>query len=326
MKIVKLLSMLIVLCASWLLMPQARASCTSPNIPSQIQLPDIRVSSLLAPGSTIPGTEQTVTVHGSCDSADDGLPVIACYYGSGAESAGFPGVYDTGVAGIGITLINAQGQRIRGSGIKCDTRGTPLGYISTDGAKSFNFTLTLALVKTSAQVGSGALDQAQTVFGLGVFDHEGIGSPNHVSYAGNVTFSQVTCAVTPQSLSITLGDFPVSDFTHVGATTAAKEFDISLLCNDTVQPEVMISSANGYESSYPGVVKLTPENGAAGGVGIEMTFDGMAATFDRYEKTAGLAYSNQTLQIPFTARYYQTAGTVTPGPANGVATLTLAYQ
>lgn len=326
MQFVKLATLLLTLCASVLLIPHAKAACTSPGIPYEISVPEIRVSSSLTPGSIIPGTEQTVTVQGSCNDDRTSMPIIACYYGSGSEIAGYPGVYETGVTGIGITLINQQGQRVRGGGTQCDTRSTPLGYVSSDGANTFNFNVTLALVKTATSITTGELQQSETRFGLGVYGHEGISSPNTLSYAGTISLQQVTCTVSPQSLAITLGDFPVSAFTHIGATTAEKAFTLNITCDDTVQPEVMISSANGYESSYPGVVKLTPENGVATGVGIEMSFDGMLATFDQYENTASLAYVNQTLQVPFTARYYQTANTVTPGTANGVATITLGYK
>lgn len=139
--------------------------------------------------------------------------------------------------------------------------------ISSDGQLSFNFDVTLELVKTSSTVSSGSLSQAQTEFGLGVYNQEGIGSPNTISYSGNVTFNEVTCSVSPKSLTVTLGDFPVSDFTGTGTLTSPQTFDVTVNCNDTVQPEVMVSSANGYETDFPGVIKLTQESGVATGVG-----------------------------------------------------------
>ncbi|MCP6373872.1 ferrous iron transporter B, partial [Klebsiella pneumoniae] len=84
--------------------------------------------------------------------------------------------------------------------------------VSTDGTQSFNFEVTLELVKTSDTVTSGTLVQSQTEFGIGVFGHEGIGNPNHIAYSGNVILHQVTCSVSPKNLTVNLGDFPVSDF------------------------------------------------------------------------------------------------------------------
>lgn len=326
MKMIKLLGMLLVLCGSCFFMPHAKASCSSPEMPYSVSLASISVPSTLTPGRVIPGTQQTVAIHGSCTSGHDGDPIIACYYGTGAESTEYPGVYDTGVPGVGITLINQQGQRVRGGGVNCDTRSTPLGYVSTDGSDTFGFDVTLALIKTATDVSTGTLIYNQTKFGIGDYRKEGVGDPNTISYTGNVIVKEVTCAVASQNLTVTLGDFPQSQFTGIGSTTNFKDFDISLTCNETVTPEVLMSSANGYETNYPGVVKLTPEDGAATGIGVEMTVNGMAATFDQYVSMNTKTVSNEAYTIPLMARYYQTAPQVTPGTANTVVTVSLAYN
>lgn len=64
----------------------------------------------------------------------------------------------------------------------------------------------------------------------------------------------------------------------------------------------------------------------ATGVGIEMVIDNELATFDTYTPTETLAYANQTMDIPVKLNYLQVADEVTPGPANAVATITLAYK
>lgn len=64
----------------------------------------------------------------------------------------------------------------------------------------------------------------------------------------------------------------------------------------------------------------------ATGVGIEMAIDNELATFDTYTQTETLAYANQTMDIPVKLNYLQVADEVTPGPANAVATITLAYK
>lgn len=57
-----------------------------------------------------------------------------------------------------------------------------------------------------------------------------------------------------------------------------------------------------------------------------MLVDGMIPTFGEYESLGTEAYANQTLRIPLELHYEQTAALVTPGPANTVATVTLAYK
>lgn len=329
MQIAKPCFFIIVLATATLFMPHAKATCTTPDLPKMINVASISVPTTLAVGETIPGSEQTVHVAGQCDqSVDRGLEIVSCYYGTGAELPGLKGVYDSGVAGIGVALMNDKGQRIGGAGgVQCDSRSTPIGYVSDDGQQTFNFDVTLELVKTSTEVASGTLIQAQTRFGIGVFAHEGIGSPNDIAYAGNVNLQVVTCSVLPKNLTVNLGDFPVSDFIGVGTLSSpAQRFDVTVNCNTTVQPEIKISSANGYDTANPGVIKLTQQTGMAMGVGVQMMYDGELATFDEYKQTASQAFANQTLSIPFQVRYQQTGAEVTPGPANTIATLTLAYK
>lgn len=328
MQFVKQSLLFLILGVGALFMPHAKATCTTPDMPEMINVASISVSTTLAVGETIPGSEQKVHVAGNCDqSVDNGQEIISCYYGTGSEIAGLKGVYDSGVPGIGVALKNDQGQRISGAGgIQCDSRATPIGYVSDDGQLSFSFDVTLELVKTSADISSGTLVQSQTRFGIGVYRHEGIGNPNNISYAGNVNLNEVTCSVSPKDLTIVLGDFPVSDFTGPGSVARASLFDVNVNCNDTVQPEVMITSANGYDSTYQGVVNLTQESGVATGIGVRMLFDGEVASFGTYRDTAAAAQANQTLSIPFEVAYQQISPQVTPGAANSIATLTLGYK
>ncbi|MBT2202635.1 fimbrial protein [Enterobacter hormaechei] len=302
MQMIKQCFFLLVLGTAALFMPHAKATCTTPDLPKMINVASISVPTTLAVGETIPGTEQSVHVAGHCDqSIDSGLEIVSCYYGTGAEIPGLKGVYESGVPGVGVALMNDQGQRISGAGgVQCDSRGTPVGYVSGDGTQSFNFDVTLELVKTSDAVTSGTLVQSQTEFGIGVFGHEGIGSPNHIAYAGNVILHQVTCSVSPKNLTVN--------------------------CDTTVQPELKITSANGYETAFEGVIKLTKQTGMATGVGVRMLFDDRIATFDTYVNTQSQAVANETLDIPFQVRYEQISDVVTPGPANTVATITLAYK
>jgi len=329
MQMIKQCFFLLVLGTAALFMPHAKASCSTPDMPKMINVATLSVPTTLAVGATIPGSEQTVHVAGNCDHPyESGMEIISCYYGSGSEIPGLTGVYYSGVPGVGVALMNDKGQRITGGGkTACDSRSTPVGYVSNDGMQSFDFNVTLELVKTSEAVQSGTLMQAQTEFGIGVYGNDGIGSPNTISYAGNVNFQNVTCSVLPRNLTVDLGDFPVSSFVSVGTLSSpAQNFDVTVNCNSTVQPEVKVTSSNGYETAFEGVLKLTQQTGMATGVGVQMVFDNNIATFDTYVNTQREAVANETLAIPFQVRYEQISDVVTPGPANTVATITLAYK
>lgn len=328
MQIIKQCLFLAVLASATLFMPHARATCSSSDLPKMINVASISVSTTLPIGGTIPGTEQTVHISGNCNSeGDQGQPIISCYYGTGSEIPGLSGVYDSGVKGIGIALMNSKDQRITGAGgVYCNSTSTPLGYVSDDGQRTFGFDVTLELVKTNDTVTSGTLAQDQTKFGIGVYQHDGIGHPNEISYAGNVVLKEVTCSVSPKSLTVILGDFPVSDFSGTGTLTRPRKFDVNINCSDTVQPEAMVTSANGYETEFPGVIKLTQEAGVATGVGVRMLFDGEIPIFGEYRDTAAVAQANVTLAIPFEVGYEQIAPDVMPGTANSIATITLGYK
>ncbi|MDT3666336.1 fimbrial protein [Cronobacter dublinensis] len=326
MRIFKFLSALLAVAGSLMFMPHAKAACIAPMMPYKISVASIAVSSSLPVGSAIPGSDETVNINGNCQNDTAGSVIIACYYGSGSEVAGMPGVYNTGVEGIGISLVNDKGQRIVGGGTGCDTRNTPLGYLSSDGNKTFNFNVTLALVKTADHIGSGSLLQSQTKFGVGVYHQSGIGQPNEISYSGNITYKTVTCSVDPKSLFISLGNVSASLFKGTGSGSGFYNFDVNATCNDQVTVGVKVSSANGYASLQPSVIKLTPESGVASGIGVQILTNGQNTDFDHYVGVGEVSAANTTLRIPFAVQYYQIGSTVTPGVANSIATITVAYR
>ncbi len=250
MQIAKSLLLLVVLTTAALFVPHAKANCVSPNLPALLSLASISVPTSLPVGSTIPGTERSVHATGNCNYAPDaGQPIIACYNGFGNEIPGIPGVYETGVAGIGVSIRNTKGVRVRGAADQVCSAITPLGLVSdtmTNGSYPFNFDATLELVKTSETVASGSLTTSNTQFNLAVRRLDAVGEPNTLSYSGDVVVKEVTCTVSPKSLTIILGDFPVSRFTGAGTVVAQSTFNIGMLCDQDVQPEMMIASANGF--------------------------------------------------------------------------------
>ena len=335
MKIIKKIVMLAGLLAGLsFLSPAALAAntgCTSsPNIPGVATLGSIAVDASLPVGSTIPGTEKVFAFAGNC-AAISGVPqgavIITCYYGSGTEISGMPGVYNTGVSGIGITLVNSAGQRVVGAGTSCDTRNTPLGYISNTPGKTFSVSMTLALVKTSATIGTGSLNQSQTKFGIGMYNTGwGLGSStdSSVSYAGNIIYRSVSCS-TGSTVPVPLGDIPVNAFTGPGSTAGDRNFFIPVTCDNPVNITMSMSSP-AYASKPDGVMAITSGTNNATGIGVQMLFNNMPVTFDNYFQAGAVSNSGGTLNAAFTARYYQVSDAVIPGQANASATVTLAYQ
>lgn len=327
MQIAKQCFLLLILATAALFMPHAKASCLAPNIPALFSLTSISVPTSLPVGEAIPGTERTVHVMGKClMDQDAGISIVACYNGYGQEVPGIPGVYASGIAGVGVALRNEQGQRVTGAADQICSANMPVGKVSDDDLMTFSFTISLELVKTNETVASGTLTPDNTQFNLGVQGQESVGYPNTISYSGDVQVKTVTCSVAPKSLTVQLGDIPLSSFTGPGKVLPQKVVEITMLCNQTVQPQVMITSGNGYEQNYSGVLKLTPESNVATGVGVRVMMNGQNVQFGSYMTTATPVYENIDSSIPFSFAYEQTADEVTPGTANAVATITLGYK
>lgn len=310
----------------------ANIGCPStPDTPGVASLASIAVSSTLPIGSNIPGTEKTFSFTGNCNTtAGRNVPVgtalIACYYGSGSEISGMPGVYTTGVNGIGITLINQLGQRITGAGAGCDTRNTRLTTLASD--RTFSTSMTLALVKTSENMTSGTLVRAQTVFGLGWYSTGyGIGSTTNssVGYSGNVNYKGVTCSVGNGSIDVHLGKVPVSQFGGSGTTAGEKVFNLPVSCNDSVNVAMQMN-APSYISASNGIIAINSSGNSASGVGVQVLYNNNPVVFGQFFNVGSIPSAGATLNIPLTARYYQSESTVVPGIANASATVTMSYQ
>lgn len=319
---------LLLLVSCTFMMPRAHAeNCTSADLPYTLNAGTLAVPTTLSTGSVIPGSTQTHIVNGSCTGTVSNRTIISCYYGTGNEVDGFPGVYATGVAGVGIELLNSSGQIIRGKGMGCNTTSTPMGTIGTDSNQTFSFSYTIKLIKTGPSVGSGTLSQALNVYGFGDYASNGINGANNVShYSATLSQRTATCSIDPLDLTVTLGNFPVTQFTHVGSYSAWKTFTITATCSEEVNLTASVTSANGVNSQYGDVINLTPGSDSATGVGVRMLIDGVDLMYDYPIPFGGTAEPGVPMALPFSIQYYQTASTVTAGKANTVMTIDIEYK
>ncbi|HDR2754081.1 TPA: fimbrial protein [Enterobacter asburiae] len=320
---------LVVLLTSACLVPHADAAttCDSPDLPYTIAAGTLSVPTTLDVGSVIPGSAKTHTVTGSCTGKLASHTVIACYYGTGTEVGGMPGVYSTNIDGIGIELLNSSGQIVRGMGYECDSTSTPLGTVTSDSGQTLSFSYTERLIKTATHIGSGTLTNTLTSFGFGVYKSAGIsGSQNTSNFSATLSERTATCSIDPLNLTVTLGDFPVSQFTHVGSYTAWKYFNINATCTEAVNLTASVTSANGLNSQFDDVLNLTPGSDSATGVGVRMLLDGVDLRYDYPIPVGGKTEPNVPDVIRFAVQYYQTDATVTAGKANTIATIDLEYQ
>lgn len=308
------------------------AACsTSPAMPQSWDLSSVAVTSSLPVGADIPGSQHTFNVSGTCGTNGSnelaGDPIIACYYGTGAEIAGFPGVYSTGVEGIGIALTNSSGQRVVGGGVSCDTRNTSLG--SLDSSLSYQITVTLSLVKTANDISDTALAQSQTRFGLGVYGKSGLGGGgnNTLSYTGNINIRTESCDVLNNTINVPLGTVTQGQFssTSPGGVSPDVPFSIELNCDAGANVNIRIDGT-ADDSLAAGVIKISSgAEGQATGVGIQILKGDTSPVGIGQEWAITPSASEGSLSIPFFVRYYLNGQTLSSGSANGTATFTMIY-
>ncbi|MEB6379247.1 type 1 fimbrial protein [Leclercia adecarboxylata] len=314
--------------ALFLLIPQAKAACTTADLPWNASPGALSVPTTLGVGNAIPGSVRTHRVNGTCDEADSGKPIVACHLGEGEEVPGMPGVYRSGIEGIGIELLNSAGQPVRGRAAHCDSRSTPLGYVSSDGSGTFNVSLTMQLIKTASTTGEQSTRIRNGIWSLRIYPDQQLGQLNAVRYGGRLALKATTCSVDPKSLVIKLGNFPVTLFTHVGSTSGWQSFNLTATCTDTVTMTARVTSANGSTSIGEGddVLNLTPGSDSATGVGVRMLVGGVKLRYDYPIPFGDRTVPNQPFDLPFLVQYYQTSDQVTAGRANTIATLDIEYQ
>jgi len=246
-------------------------------------------------------------------------------------------IYNTNVPGVGYRLtFTPSSTMFPGQVIPVtDTRWasqTSTGTITLDPRI---YALTVELIKTGPITAGGTL-AGETV---GWYAENGASEVLSVIWPGGITIApQVpTCSVTSRSISVPLGNVPVSRFTTVGSTSPSTEpFNITLQCSGGAAGAVTNVYTTLTDQTNPANISdtltLTPTSTAAG-VGIQVLNGTTVISYGPDSNVAGNINQwhagmagNGTFNIPLTARYIKTSQTIVPGSANGRATFTMSYQ
>ncbi|MDR9889187.1 fimbrial protein [Pseudenterobacter timonensis] len=225
-------------------------------------------------------------------------------------SASGNNIYSTNLPGVGIRLTNTASNRP----LPYDQSvpGNTYILIGNDGVKA-------ELIKTgnitSGTLTNGVLARA-SVMNQFYFAN--------VTLNGTSTVKSEACTVTTNLVDVPMGDHRESEFSGVGFTTDWVNFDIGLTCDIGARINVRIDAAADPTAGSQGVMQL--DSGGATGVGIQLHYrpDDATVQYGQERFYWQSIYGNEIVQLK--ARYYQTAGTITPGTANGTATFTLSYK
>ncbi|HDL8491760.1 TPA: type 1 fimbrial protein [Yersinia enterocolitica] len=158
----------------------------------------------------------------------------------------------------------------------------------------------------------------------GTREFRGTGDLNH---SVKITSTLASCSLNTSNINFDLGKQKITDFTRVGSTNGWSDTKrIELNCPPDTKYFLQVDGI--AEPNQPGVLKLTPEPGAASGVGVQLLANNKEIKIGKTKEMGISASSGTNLpeKIDITARYYQIADKVTPGSANASATFTMTYQ
>ncbi|WP_428944996.1 fimbrial protein [Pantoea sp. FN060301] len=172
---------------------------------------------------------------------------------------------------------------------------------------------------------------AVTLLGL-ISSAPGMAADGTINFKGNIIDAACTVDLDgagATTMDVTMGDVHKSAFTGVGSTAggsaSATKFNILLKdCPETVSTAKVKFDGIAYAGDNTALA-LTEETDVATGVGIQLS--DKAGILPLFEESAAytLTSGDNVNTLDFYARYIQKAATVTPGPANSVATFTVNY-
>jgi hypothetical protein len=246
------------------------AACTNTSgLPNAISYPGtVAVSSNLLPGDTIPGTVRTFSMSGTCTigwggpmTIQVGSSIVACTRDGGSTEV-MPGVYTTGVSGVGMRLRNSSGTPIvNGSGQACFSSIAQIGA-----GGSYNFYGTLELVRISGPILNGSvMNNAAWAFGVyntnGLLNDDSIDA-SQIYPAGAITLKSIACTPTfPAVVQLPTINQGALSAGSAGATA----FAIGLRCDTGAQVGISLDAAAGLSviDANNGILSVQTGGGGA---------------------------------------------------------------
>jgi major type 1 subunit fimbrin (pilin) len=198
------------------------------------------------------------------------------------------------------------------------------------GGNEVSGTVDLELRKSGATPSQGSVS-FPSLLAFKIADHgrDDISRAYSIGGLNNISFINYTCDIDTRSRNIfvPLGNIRVDKFTGIGSTSPDQKFNLGLTCSQPAGAYnlALTFSAATDPSKVPGVLALTGGAAAAGGVGIQLLMNSRPVEFGT-ALPADSATAGASLAIPMAARYYQTADTVKPGRADGIATFVVTYK
>ncbi|MGK8801088.1 fimbrial protein [Acinetobacter seifertii] len=279
---------------------------------------------------TISPNNSTATCNRSGDQITAALPLNYPISSIGNN------VYATNIPGIGIRIYREVTDSSNASGYyPYKLTLTPhTTYTLSPGY------IVLEIIKTAATTGSGALvaGRYSTYYVAGQQNRPFLTTT--VLGSSPILIASSSCEI--QNGPNTVVQLPTvtkSGFRAIGSTQGEKNFNLSILCNGgennsgvPTSNSLSLSFDYNSDSSNNQVINNSAADSTkANGVGVELLWNMNGANSPIQKGNPldiGTVSSNQTVEydVPLTARYYQTATTVTAGEVKANATVTIQYD
>ncbi|ADP19324.1 fimbrial family protein 1 [Achromobacter xylosoxidans A8] len=253
----------------------------------------------------------------TCDSGGDSSLIGTVH--KGVQHTSGNRIYSTNIYGIAIRI-----------GFKPWPGQSPMHFpfskANSEWSTNSKWMVTVELYKSHDKPGNGPLDEG---IYASMYTSDDPQNALRVVVSGRATtISSPSCSVSDKDMKVQLGKVWKNMFSSVGSTAAEQRFSIKLSCWK-VEPELnsvyLRMDATADASGAPGVIALTSNTNAATGVGIQILDKDRQPVAYRQSALVGVS-KDGVYDVPFYARYYQTASQVTAGVANGTATFTLEYK
>jgi type 1 fimbria pilin len=154
---------------------------------------------------------------------------------------------------------------------------------------------------------------------------------NQLMMAGNTQIVAPACTVQNTSVTVNMPTVSPTAFPAAGSTAGQTRFNISLNCSGPTAIAMTLTDAT--QPGNTGSNLSLASGSSATGVAYQILYNGTPMSYgpdsavagNLHQFNVGTVTGASGIQVPLAARYIRT-GTVTPGPANAIATFTMSYQ
>ncbi|MGO4743009.1 fimbrial protein [Serratia quinivorans] len=232
------------------------------------------------------------------------------------------GIAATNVAGIGVRVTFRQTPSLTDYVYIANQRGNP----NIKGSWYMEQAVWLVELIKTGPVSSGDLATGTWASVSVIPTVEAPWVTTNLVATGTNNITAIACSLSSTSINVPLGDVLDIKFTGIGTTVGDKGFDVGLTCDKEAKINVALAGTQNTETSETSVLALTNtgQTGTASGLGVQLLYGGTPLKINNNILLKTSPGGQETL--PFTARYYQTKTSVTPGKANSSATLNITYQ